>query len=579
MNETSKNIRLIAIYARVSTSHQEDEGTIQNQIDSLNEHAKTNGYTIVKEYRDDGWSGDTLVRPALDELRNDAKGKLWEGVLIYDPDRLSRRYSYQELVMDELREAGVEVLFVTISAPKNSEDKILQGVRGLFAEYERTKISERFRLGKLRKVKEGHVLTTEAPYGYRYIPNKRTGTHDKIHGYYGIDENEARVVRMIFGWVADEKYTMRSVVRKLQELGIKPRKSKRGVWSTSTLSTMLKHKVYIGQSHWGSTYAVVPKNPTSTQKYRKQKKSSRKIRPEEEWYMIPVPAIIDEALFNRVRAQLETNFAMCERNKKNEYLLAGKIHCSCGRRRGGEGPQKGKHLYYRCNDRVCSFPLPPTCHEKGINARIADKLVWKKVAELMSSPELMRKQIERWVNSRKMATHSSADNLAVLEKEVAKLKAQEDRYSKAYGAGVFNVEQLKEYVTPLREQLAELEVRMVKSREESREQVADFLPESASIERFAQVARDKLQNLSFAIRRAIITNVVEKIVATPQLLTVHGYIPIKSHVEFFTNDRNRRVAKCGEVHAFQRADKKVGAGGKLSFLYDRSVGGDCPCAG
>src|SRR3989344_2769372 len=169
MNATEKTIKLIGTYARVSTSRQEEEGTIETQLAALREFAQKNGYRIVKEYIDDGWSGDILARPALDELRQDAKQKLWEGVLIYDPDRLARRYSYQELVMDELREAGVEILFITVSAPKNSEDKILHGVRGLFAEYERAKITERFRLGKLRNIKEGHVINSEAPYGYTRI--------------------------------------------------------------------------------------------------------------------------------------------------------------------------------------------------------------------------------------------------------------------------------------------------------------------------------------------------------------------------------------------------------------------------
>src|SRR5205085_563502 len=123
---------------------------------------------------------------------------------------------------------------------------------GLFAEYERAKIAERFRLGKIRKVKEGHILTTEPPYGYNYTPK----VGDK-HGYYEIDPDEGRIVKLIFSWVADDGYTIRKIVRKLQELGIKPRKSKRGVWNTSTLSTLLRSKAYIGEAHWGASYAVV----------------------------------------------------------------------------------------------------------------------------------------------------------------------------------------------------------------------------------------------------------------------------------------------------------------------------------
>ena len=158
-------MKLAAIYARVSTARQEEEQTIKTQLSAVKELVQKSDFKVVEEYIDEGWSGDILARPALDKLRQDAKTKLWGVIVVYDPDRIARRYSYQELVMDELREAGIEVVFVTISAPKNSEDKILYGVRGLFAEYERAKIGERFRLGKLRKVKEGHILVSEPLYG------------------------------------------------------------------------------------------------------------------------------------------------------------------------------------------------------------------------------------------------------------------------------------------------------------------------------------------------------------------------------------------------------------------------------
>ncbi|MDP2951242.1 MAG: recombinase family protein, partial [bacterium] len=379
-----KPTKLIAIYSRVSTSRQEEEQTIKTQIGVLKEHAEKNDYTIVKEYTDEGWSGDILARPALDRLRQDAKEKIWEAVLIYDPDRLARRYSYQELVMDELREAGIEVIFITISAPKNSEDKILHGVRGLFAEYERAKISERFRLGKLRKVREGHLLVSEALYGYRYILKK-----ENIHGYYEINDKEADVVKSIFKWVVEDGLTLRKVVRKLQDLGIKPRTSKRGVWNTSKLSHLLRNKAYIGEAHWGSSYGVVPTNPQNTEKYKKMKKSSRRIKPEEEWITIPVPAIIGKDLFFKAGDRLKANYALSKRNKINEYLVGGKIYCICGRRRVGEGPQHGKHLYYRCTDRTLNFPLETVCREGSVNARIADKLIWDKIEKLMLSPDLL----------------------------------------------------------------------------------------------------------------------------------------------------------------------------------------------
>jgi len=341
--------------------------------------------------------------------------------------------------------------------------------------------------------------------------------------------------------------TLRAIVRKLQELAIKPRRSKRGVWNTSTLSTLLRHKAYIGEAHWGSSYAVVPENPTNKEKYRKMKKTSRKMKPENEWYTISVPAIINEATFSRARSRLESNFAQCQRNKKNPYLLAGKIWCSCGKRRTGEGPQHGKHLYYRCSDRVSNYPLPRTCVERGVNARIADKLVWQKIVNLMSSPELLSKQIRRWMNDRQDKIQSVVGDLTVIEKEIEQLRSQEDRYTKAYGAGLFTMEKLKVYTLPLRDKITAFE-KQVADIMQRRNQVQNAsFPRETEIEEFASKALKALVDLKFEPKRAIVMNIIERVVGTQDRLQVSGYIPVTSniHVESLPIHRHSRPPERG----------------------------------
>jgi site-specific DNA recombinase len=529
----TNSAKLIAIYARVSTARQEEEGTIETQLAALRDFARQNGCTILKEYMDDGWSGDILARPALDALRQEVRSRTWQAVLIYDPDRLARRYSYQELVTDELREAGVEVIFVTVPAPRNSEEKILHGVRGLFAEYERAKIAERFRLGKLRKVRDGHVLVSEAPYGYTYVPK-----HANQPGRYQINEDEARIVKMIFGWVADEGLTLRQVIRRLHECGIRPRESRRGVWYTSTLSSLLRNTAYVGEAVWNASYAVVPERPLKKDTYRRIKKSSRRARPKEEWITVPVPAIIDKELFERARSRLDLNYAMSRRNRKNEYLLAGKIRCVCGRSRAGEGPQHGKYLYYRCSDRVLSFPLPPTCKERGVNAAVADRLVWQRLFELMSSPQLMTKQIERWQGAHRAKGASAENDLTETREEIAKLKVQETRYNKAYGAGLFTLEQLQEYVEPIKVRILALERQLSNAMHETHQSTIVATPNRDTTIRFAAQSRQTLSDLHFAQKRSIVLNIIEKVVATQQQLHVYGFIPLSNYVEFCPEDRH-----------------------------------------
>jgi len=576
MEDIKKEVKLIAVYARVSTARQEEEHTIETQLSAVREFAEKKSYTIVKEYIDEGWSGDMLARPQLDQLRQDAKSKIWEGVLSYDPDRIARRYSYQELVMDELKEAGAEVLFVTTPSPKNGEEKILHGVKGLFAEYERVKIAERFRLGKMRKVKEGHILTSEAPYGLTYVLKK-----DKEHGYYEINDEEIKVLKMIFSWVADEKMTLRGVVQRLQASGLRPRKSKRGVWSTSTLSHLLSNRTYIGEAYYGKSYAVVPENPHNTEKYRKIKKTSSKFRPKDEWITIPVPAVLDRELFERAQERLKTNTEFSRSNRKNEYLLGSKIWCVCDSRRTGEGPRHGKNLYYRCTNKIRTFPFPQTCHERGINSRIADRLVWDRVAKLMSSPELLSKQLNRWLRERREKRHSPLENAENIRSEIAKLKEKEDRYTKAYGAGIYTIEKLKEYIIPLRERIAALEGQIAEAQIAGNGINGAMLPTKDQIEAFARRSAEALHRLKFEARQAIVRGVLDRVVGTQKELVISGYIPvtIKDYVDSCSIHRHRGASERREIDAVQTAHQAGYSDRKLSVRHDRSERWHCAGAG
>jgi len=564
VDELQKINKLVAIYGRVSTSNQENEGTIESQLLAVREFAKRNGYVVVREYLDEGWSGDTLIRPALDQLRMEAKQKIWEGVLIYDPDRLARRYSYQELVMDELREARIEVIFVTTPAPKNPEEKVMYGMRGIFSEWERMKITERFRLGKVRKVKEGHILVSEPLYGYKYIPK-----NGEKQGYYEINSEEAKIVKMMFDWVGNEGLTLRAVVRRLQELGIKPRKSKRGVWNTSTLTTLFRNRAYIGEARWGSSYAVVPENPINKEKYRKMKKSSRRNKPEEEWIAskIPVPVIINRELFYKARKRLETNFELSRRNTKNEYLLGGKIYCICGQRRTGEGALHGKHLYYRCIDRTLRHPLPKVCNEHGVNAKLADKLVWNEIAKLITSKKRLKVQAIRWLRKRQNKAKLNQGDLGAMLKEIGKLKEQDDRYNRAYGAGVFTMEKLKEYTVPIAEKINSLQLQVAKYKQEQ-DKVVTMLPDDSEIESFAGEARKDIKTYDFAKKRELIMKSINKIIGVKTELKVAGCIPIYAqNVAFNSIHRNSGFAKCWQVHIVSNNYKKAGRYCQLSLLH------------
>jgi len=139
-----------AIYARVSSARQRDEQTIGSQTVALIEAAERWGLEVPADwiFEDEGYSGATLVRPALERLRDLAAQVPVDVVLCYSPDRLARRYAYQALLIDEFSRSGTEVRFVKGPRAETPEDELMIQFQGMIAEYERAQIAERTRRGK-----------------------------------------------------------------------------------------------------------------------------------------------------------------------------------------------------------------------------------------------------------------------------------------------------------------------------------------------------------------------------------------------------------------------------------------------
>ncbi|HZE14818.1 MAG TPA: recombinase family protein, partial [Mycobacterium sp.] len=219
------------LYARVSTERQAERGTIGSQLALLREHIAAAGDELAGEYVDDGHSGARLDRPGLDALRDAAEAGLIERVWCLSPDRLARAYAYQVLVLDELDRFGVSVVFTDSPglAADDPQAILLTQVQGVIAEYEKAKIAERYRRGKLFRARAGEVVTWKASYGYRRIA-RSAATGAAHHEVY---EPEAAVVRRIFTDRAAGT-TVREICRRLNADGV-PSPTGKPTWGHSTL--------------------------------------------------------------------------------------------------------------------------------------------------------------------------------------------------------------------------------------------------------------------------------------------------------------------------------------------------------
>ena len=222
MVDELKSVKVAAVYMRVSTSDQEEDGTIENQWIELKKRIADDGVKLPEAniYRDDGWSGAILERPELDRLRNDANEHKFDVLYLYDRGRLSRKLVHQEIVLDGLRKNNVSIVELHGISGDTPEAQMMGSMMGLFYEYERTKIAERMRLGKTRIVKEnGELLGYQPCYGYDLHKTVKNGSV-KQRAYFTVNEAEAKNVRYIFQLCADGN-SLYKIRKRLKDEGIK----------------------------------------------------------------------------------------------------------------------------------------------------------------------------------------------------------------------------------------------------------------------------------------------------------------------------------------------------------------------
>jgi DNA invertase Pin-like site-specific DNA recombinase len=177
----------VAIYARVSSDQQAERQTIDSQLSELQAAARRDGHEVQDGmlFVDNGQSGTTLIRPALERLRDMVALSAIDVIYVHAPDRLARSYAHQVLLLEEFAPADARVMFLNRPIGDSPEDNLLLQLQGMFAEYERAKLLERSRRGKRHRAAAGAIsVLSRAPFGYRYIGREAGGGEAR----YDIDE-------------------------------------------------------------------------------------------------------------------------------------------------------------------------------------------------------------------------------------------------------------------------------------------------------------------------------------------------------------------------------------------------------
>jgi site-specific DNA recombinase len=520
-----------AIYARVSSARQKKDETIASQTAALRAHAERLAVELPEEwvFEDEGHSGATLVRPALERLRDVIAGVGVDVVLCYSPDRLARKFAYQALLIEEFARAGTRVEFIKGPRGDSPEDQLLVQFQGMFAEYEKAQIMERYRRGKAHRAKTGSVnVLGGAPFGYRYVRKS-----DHAGAAYEIVEHEALIVAELFRRYADDGASIAELTRWLTAQGVPTRTGKHR-WDRSVIWGMLRNPAYAGRAVFGKTM-VVHESPGLNRAARLQGRSTPRAsktvdRPRDEWTEIAVPAIVTEETFDRAAQRLADNKRFASRNSKVPSLLQGLAACSgCGYgyyRTSTRTTNKKIYYYYRClgSDNY-RYEDGRVCGNRPVRADYLDQIVWEHITGLLADPQLIRAEIDKRLAQARTADPAVRQRKR-LELALAKATVSITRMIEAFQEQLITIDELRTRMPDLRAR----EVNLRGQLDAIDTQLADrevYLKLADDLEGFLTQLRDNADTAGVEERQRVLRLLLKDVLIGTEKITIRHRIPIR----------------------------------------------------
>jgi site-specific DNA recombinase len=390
---------------------------------------------------------------------------------------------------------------------------MFQHFQGIFAEYERALILDRSRRGRIYKAKQGNPSIIPClPYGYR---KEKKGDKTIVV----VVENEAEVVRSIFKAYTYDKLPLTTISNNLTMQCVK---SPNGLsrWDLATLRKMLNNQTYTGTSYFGKTESCAGKS----NKMRHHKsgvfikaKFARRMRPEEDWIPISVPAIISESDFEQAQEQVKKNKLLASRNTKIPTLLQGLVICGeCGYPFYKRSKSEAR-AYYHCRSRAQKNLKK--CSNRAVRQEDLDNLVFDEVVKLLKKPVLLEQELER----RRRAVDSNSDEIKtkemMIKKDLSKVENERERLLDAFQRGLARLEDLSERNRDLDDRRKTLENELKGIQYLKLESEKDF-DIKGSLKKLIPRLDKVSGNLHFDDKRKLVRLLVEKVVVEVDKITI-----------------------------------------------------------
>lgn len=482
-----------AIYARVSTAEQAEKGySLDTQLEECRRRAGELGAREVEEFVDDGYSGEFIDRPALSRLRARLAGGELARVIVYDPDRLARNLAHQLIVTEEIEKAGAELVFVSVAFEQSPEGKLFYSIRGAISDYEKEKIKERSLRGKRGKAAKGKIIADAKPFGY---------TFDRKVSNYAVNEAEAAMVRQMYAWLVNDRVGTATICKRLNEQGIPSPRLKKP-WIVSAVYRLLTNPLYKG-THVAMRY-----------KYQKVglNKRVKTPRPEAEWIEVPVPAIVDAAVWEAAQRQLKDNKSQAKRNLKHEQLLNGLVYCGrCGRKMtiAYAGNTAEPRSYYVCvsqRSNTYIYSGLERCDARRVPTEVLDGAVYDHLRQLSANPKQIRQYLAgRAGQAGSQNAHTALERLADLEGRLVK---QREMVLRWYRQQMIGEEEAERQLGDIRTRLHDIE----QNKKKLQAELAAASPFLSPSELVTAVQQHFAGELPYEEKREAVRAVLEKVV-------------------------------------------------------------------
>lgn len=381
--------KITAGYVRVSTSKQVETGTsLEDQEEKINKEARIRDWEKPKIYRDEGISGKSTKRPALQLLLNNLKSENYHAIIFTKLDRLARNLRDILNIYHEAEKYGVKM--VCLDSPAISTDgpmgSVMIQIMGAFAQFERDLIRSRTVAGRMFKWKRGEAMMGRLPFGYLF--NKETLTIE-------IDPKKEAIVNNIYKLYLDNRLSMLDIAGHLTNDCIPTpsimagRKDASSHWNTNSVREILTNESYTGIPTLYNQYKYKWNNKNKI--YKSDEKKD-----EDEWITINLPKIIDKNQFDIVQARILHNKAIPKkkhRGYENKFMADNFLRCGhCKAKMSKQTTGSRNFIYYACpwrrasekqlivkNQKKCQLPF--------LDSDKVDAAIYNQVVNLITNPK------------------------------------------------------------------------------------------------------------------------------------------------------------------------------------------------